>query len=82
MWQAWVKQRINTAQMILVGKPDVKKLLWKLVVNRRILNWVLKKQDERVWIEFIRLRKRRRGGAFDYGNKPSGFMQCGDFPIT
>jgi hypothetical protein len=48
-----------------------------LGVDGRILKFILKKQDFRMFTGFIWLMISPRGGLFEHGNESSGSIKCG-----
>jgi hypothetical protein len=59
-WEGHVDRmgNVRNAYKILIGNP---KHLGDLDVDGRILNWILKKQNMRMWTGFIWLRIRTSG---------------------
>jgi hypothetical protein len=47
---------------------------------RRILKWILKKQDVRAWAVLVWLGLGTSEGYFKQGIDPSGFVNCMEFP--
>jgi hypothetical protein len=59
---------------ILVGKPDVKRPLGRIIIER-----ILGKYGGNVRTGFIWLRKADSGGLFEHGNEPAGFIKGREF---
>jgi hypothetical protein len=67
------KSRI--AHMVLVKRPDSKRLFENLNVDWRIiLKWIVNK-----WVREAWLRIGKVAGSSESGNKPSGSIKCGNF---
>ena len=49
------------------------------VDGRIILTWILRKWDVGAWTGSSWLRIGTVAGICEYGNEPSGFIQCGEF---
>jgi len=63
-----------------MGKPEGKFHLRDPGVDVRImLRWIFRKWDVRVWTGSSWLRIGTGGGTCERGNKPLGFIKCGEF---
>ena len=47
--------------------------------GRRILKWILKKENGSVWTELMWLRTGTMAGCFENGNESVGSIKCGEF---
>jgi hypothetical protein len=64
------------ASRVLVGKPEGKRPLEDLGIDGRvILKWIFKKWDGGMyWIDLAQVV-----GCCEFGNEPSGSIQCEEF---
>jgi hypothetical protein len=64
-----------SAYNILVRKHKTNRLLEFLGVDGRILEWILKKQCEKMWTAARWLKRERRAGFCEYGKEHSGAIK-------